>query len=93
MGPNPALVGARLTAIVYSTDLYRIDDVVVLDEARGDWAPTPQVVFVRTRDPGEGRATSRPAPGRTEEDVEKLRRFLASAEARAIFRRHGFGTP
>lgn len=66
-------------AVVYQTDIRGIDDVVVLDEASGEWAPVPRVVAVITQ-PGSPAARG-------------FVSFLVSDPGREIFLRHGFHPP
>jgi molybdate transport system substrate-binding protein len=73
--------GEVAAAIVYRTDIREIKDVVLLDEAKGEWAPRAEVVIgVVKGSKGEAGARS-------------LLDFLASEEARAILSEHGFGPP
>ncbi|MDQ3263463.1 MAG: molybdate ABC transporter substrate-binding protein [Myxococcota bacterium] len=72
--------GEVAAAAVYQTDVRGLDGVVVLDVARGDWAPRVEVVMAVTGTGGEGAA-------------RKFLRFLASPEARPTWRRFGFGDP
>jgi len=71
--------GEVAAAVVYDTEIQGIDDVVMLDVAKGDWAPTPQVVVGLVKD----------SPQR--EQASRLLQFLAGPEGQAIFRAHGFG--
>lgn len=73
--------GEVAAAVVYGTDIRNVDDVVVLDEAEGEWAPRAEVV-VAAVDRGKASAEGR-----------KFLRYLSSSEAREIFRRFGFGPP
>ena len=73
--------GEVAAAIVYGTEIGAVDDVTVLDEAEGDWAPRAEVVVAATpsgRASGEGRA---------------FLDYLASDRAREIFHEYGFGRP
>lgn len=78
---NYARRGEVAAAVVYRTEIRGIDDVVVLDQASGDWAPKAQVVAVTVKD--SANAT------RAAAFVE----FLGSAKAQQLFRDHGFGPP
>jgi molybdate transport system substrate-binding protein len=68
-------------AIVYATDVVGLDDVAVLDEAKGDWAPVAKVVATTT--------TKGHAAGLAGELIE----YAASPDGRAVLGRHGFGAP
>ena len=70
--------GEVFAAIVYATEVRGIDDVVVLDRARGDWAPSPQVVV----------GVVQGAPH--EEQARSFLDFVASARGQAVFAAHGF---
>lgn len=70
--------GEVAAAIVYRTETRGIDDVTITDEARGDWAPNPQVVGALT---GQSLATPR---------ARAFLDFLQSPEGRRIFEEHGF---
>ncbi len=70
--------GEVAAAIVYVTEAQGVDDVVVLEEARGAWAPKAEVVAGVVKGPHAGPAASFVA-------------YLASPPAQAIFRSHGFG--
>lgn len=74
--------GEVAAAAVYQTDVRGLEDVVVLDVARGEWAPRVEVVMAVT---GQG-------PG-GEGAARKFLLFLASPEARPTWRRFGFGDP
>lgn len=78
---NYARRGEVAAAVVYRTEIRGIDNVVVLDQANGDWAPKAQVVAVTVKD--SQNAT------RAAAFVE----FLGSAPAQQLFRDHGFGPP
>lgn len=68
-------------AIVYKTDLHGIDDIVVLDEAKGDWAPRAEVVVgVATESKGAVRAKA-------------FLDFVKSADGQKILADYGFGAP
>ena len=73
--------GEVAAAVVYRTDVLSLEDVVVLDEARGAWAPRAEVVAAAT---SEGAAGAR---------VRAFLDFLVSAPGREILARHGFGSP
>jgi molybdate transport system substrate-binding protein len=73
--------GEVAAAIVYKTDIRGVADVVLLDEAKGDWAPRAEVVI------GIVKGSKNEAAARSFFD------FLASDEARAILSTHGFGPP
>lgn len=73
--------GEVAAAIVYETDAVGIQDVEVLDIARGPWAPSPQIVAAVT-DGGRGATRAR-----------EFLEFAGSPAGAEIFRRHGFGTP
>jgi molybdate transport system substrate-binding protein len=66
--------GEAAAGIVYATDV--TPDVVLLDEAKGSWAPHPEVVAAAVT---------------TDAETAKLLAFLATPEARAIFAKDGFG--
>lgn len=73
--------GEVTAAVVYRTDMHGIDDVVVLDEAEGDWAPTPETVVAVTGDgPGVPRAKA-------------FLDFVASPAGLEILEAHGFKAP
>jgi molybdate transport system substrate-binding protein len=68
-------------AVVYRTETRGVDDVVVLDEARGPGAPRPEVVAAVVRGArGAGEATAFLA-------------FVASPEGQRILADFGFGPP
>ncbi len=69
--------GEVAAAIVYRTEVRGLSDVVLLDEARGEWAPRPEVVAGAAR---EGRAADFVA-------------FLGAPGALALWQEHGFGPP
>lgn len=73
--------GEVAAAIVYATEVRGIDDVVVLDRARGAWAPQPEVVVGLVKD------------GTHQEQARAFLAFVASARGQAIFADHGFGAP
>ena len=68
--------GEAVAGIVYATDV--TPDVVLLDEAQGDWAPHPEVVAAAVTGDAE---------------TLKLMKFLTTPEAQAIFAKDGFGAP
>jgi molybdate transport system substrate-binding protein len=72
--------GEVAAAIVYATDVVDVDDVVVLDHARGKWAPRIETVAAVVA--GAREAAARP-----------FLDFLETSEARAIFSAHAFGPP
>lgn len=72
--------GEVAAAIVYATEAASVEDVVILDEAAGPWAPRPEVVAAVLKGPDAAHARAFLA-------------FLASDEARAILRDAGFGPP
>ncbi len=70
--------GEVAAAVVYGTDMHGIEDVVVIDEAAGDWAPTPETVVALTGDgPGVPRAKA-------------FLDFVASPAGQKILTAHGF---
>ncbi len=71
--------GEVAVAVVYRTDALGLEDVVVLDEARGAWAPQPEVVAAVTNG---GAAAAR---------AHAFLDFLGSPRGREILERHGFG--
>jgi molybdate transport system substrate-binding protein len=73
--------GEVAAAVVYRTDLHNVDDVTVLDEARGDWAPRPEVVAAVTHG---GHAAAR---------ARAFLDFIASPAGQKILREYGFGAP
>jgi molybdate transport system substrate-binding protein len=68
-------------AIVYRTEIEGVKGVQVLDVAKGEWAPRPEVVA--------GVAEN----GRARGEVAGFLNFVASADGRRIFAAHGFGLP
>jgi molybdate transport system substrate-binding protein len=78
---NYARRGEVAAAVVYRTEIRGIDDVVVLDEAKDDWAPKAQTVAVTVKDSTNGT--------RAAAFVE----FLGSPPAQQLFRDYGFGPP
>lgn len=72
--------GEVAAAIVYSTDVIDVEDVVVLDRARGRWAPRIETVAGVVAGGNEARARA-------------FADFLETQPARAIFAAHGFGPP
>ena len=86
-GGNVAIVlayarrGEVAAAVVYKTDTIGVKGIVVLDEARGDWAPRPLVVAAVTSNGSAGiRANA-------------FLDFIGSAAGREILTQHGFGRP
>lgn len=76
--------GEVAAGVVYMSEVRNIDGVVVLEEAEGEWVPRIDVVAGATKDVA---GASHAGPSRS--FVE----FLASGEAREIFRAHGFVAP
>lgn len=68
-------------AIVYRTDALEVADVVVLDEATGDWSPRAEVVAGIVKG------------ARGEEGARKFIAFAASPEGQKILASRGFGIP
>jgi molybdate transport system substrate-binding protein len=64
--------------VVYATETIGVDDIVILDEAAGDWAPRPEVVVGVV------------SGARQAEVAGAFFDFLRSARGRAILARHGF---
>jgi len=87
LGGNVAAVlayverGEAPFAIVYKTELLGAKGVVVLDTAKGQWAPLPEVWAAVT--------THAKARAQALEFVE----FMASPEGRRVFAQYGFGLP
>jgi molybdate transport system substrate-binding protein len=85
LGGNVAAVlayverGEAPAAIVYRTEIAGAKGIEVLDVAKGQWAPVPEVVGGIVAD---GRARGRAA---------LLLDFMASPEGRRIFAQYGFG--
>jgi molybdate transport system substrate-binding protein len=78
---NYARRGEVAAAVVYRTDVRGVDDVVVLDQASGDWAPKAQVVAAVVKgSPRAARAAAFVA-------------YLGAAPAQKIFADYGFGAP
>ncbi len=73
--------GEVAAAIVYSTEVRGIDDVVVLDTAAGPWAPQPEVVIGLVK----GAASA--------EQARSFLAFVASKRGRAILAEQGFVAP
>jgi len=73
--------GEVAAAIVYRTDILGIDDVVLLDEAKGEWAPRVEVVI--------GVVTG----SKREAEARAFLSFLSSTEAQKTLAAHGFGPP
>lgn len=67
--------GEVAVAAVYATDVRGLKDVIVLDEADWEGAPTPEVVSAAITDSERGRA---------------LLSFLTTSAATAVFQKHGF---
>lgn len=72
--------GEVAAAVVYSTDIIGVEDVVVLDRARGAWAPRIETVAAVV-------AGGQEAAARAFVD------YLETPAAAAIFTAHGFGPP
>jgi molybdate transport system substrate-binding protein len=72
--------GEVAAAVVYETDIRGIGDILVLDRARGDWAPTPQVVVAAID--GAKRA----------HQASVFLDFVASERGAAILAKHGFSS-
>lgn len=71
--------GEVAAAIVYKTDIQGLTDVVLFDEAKGDWAPRAEVVIgIVKGSKGEGTA-------------RLFFDFMASADGRRILAERGFG--
>jgi molybdate transport system substrate-binding protein len=87
LGGNVAAVlsyverGEAPAAIVYRTEVAQAKGIEVLDVAKGEWAPVPEVVGGIVTD---GRARARAA---------LLLDFMASPEGRRVFEQYGFGLP
>lgn len=73
--------GESVAGIVYATEARDADGIVVLERAEGEWAPRPVVVALPIA------ASTRTGA------VSEFLRYLQSAEARAVFEKHGFGPP
>lgn len=73
--------GEVAAGVVYRTELRGIDDVVVLDEARGSWAPHPEVVG----------AVVQGASGAAE--AAAFLAFLRAPEGQKLLADFGFGPP
>lgn len=73
--------GEIAAAVVYATDILGIDDVVLLDEARGAAAPRIEYVLVAA----SGR--------RVNAEARAFLDLVTGPEGREILRRHGFGAP
>jgi molybdate transport system substrate-binding protein len=78
---NYARKGEVPAAIVYKTDLHGVNDVVLLDEAKGDWAPRPEVVAAVVSESG--------ASARAKAFLD----FVKSADGQKILADYGFGPP
>jgi len=75
--------GEVAAGIVYATEVRGLDDIVLLEEASGPWAPRADVVVGATVDIA-GASHSGPARSFLE--------FLLTPEAQGIFRQYGFET-
>jgi molybdate transport system substrate-binding protein len=73
--------GEVAAAVVYATDVVGLSDVVVLDEAKRDWAPQPEVVAAVT------------SGGQAGMHVSSYLGFLVSARGGELLGRYGFGLP
>jgi molybdate transport system substrate-binding protein len=73
--------GEVLAAVVYRTEVRGIDDVVILDEARGPSAPRPEVV---------GAVVSE---GKNAAEAGAFLGFVAAPEGQRILADFGFGPP
>ncbi|HZS42342.1 MAG TPA: molybdate ABC transporter substrate-binding protein [Polyangia bacterium] len=73
--------GEVAAAVVYRTDLHNVDDVAILDEAKGDQAPRPEVVAAITHG---GHAAAR---------ARAFLDFIASPPGQKILHEFGFGPP
>jgi molybdate transport system substrate-binding protein len=73
--------GEVAAGIVYRTETSGVEDVVVLDQARPPWAPTPEVVAAAVRDARQAR------------DARDFLDFLQGPIARGILADHGFLPP
>ena len=73
--------GEVAAAIVYSTEAAQFGSVVVLDEARGDWAPAAEVVGAVVR-------TGANATG-----GKAFLEWLSDADAQKVLDEAGFGSP
>lgn len=73
--------GEVAAAIVYKTELHGIDDVVLLDEARGSYAPRTEVVSASVKD------------ARASVEATSFLTFVASPDGQRILRDLGFGAP
>jgi molybdate transport system substrate-binding protein len=84
-GPNVAAVlvyvrrGEVAAGVVYRTELRGIDDLIVLDEARGKDAPHPEVVGAVVRG---GSA-----------DAADFLKFVESSAGERVLESFGFGAP
>jgi len=87
LGGNVAAVLAYVergevpAAIVYRTELEGAKGIVVLDTAKGEWAPVPEV-WASVTTHARGRAEAR-----------ALVDFMASSQGQKIFAIYGFGPP
>jgi molybdate transport system substrate-binding protein len=73
--------GDAAAGIVYRTDMQGIPDVVLLDQAKGEWAPRPEVVVAVTHG------------GKNADGARRFLDFLVTPEAQQILAKHGFGAP
>lgn len=73
--------GEVAAAIVYRTEIRGIDDVIVLDEAKGEGAPHPEVVCAAVRG------------ARASTEAAAFLAFAGSAEGTRILADFGFGPP
>jgi len=72
--------GEVAAAIVYRTDVIGVDDIVVLDDADGEWAPRIETV-------------AGVVAGNQEAAARAFLDFLDTPAGRAIFTAHGFAPP
>ncbi|MSP25813.1 MAG: molybdate ABC transporter substrate-binding protein [Myxococcales bacterium] len=70
--------GEVTAAIVYATELRGVTDVVVLDEASGPWAPTPEIVVAAVTNAAHA------------DVAERFLSFSAGPRGQAILAQHGF---
>ncbi len=70
--------GEVVAAVVYTTEVVGVKDVVVLEEAKGTWAPRPEVVG------GTVKAGAHAGPG------ARFLEFLVSPKARGLLQARGF---
>ncbi len=73
--------GEVAAAIVYRTEIRGVEDIALLDEARGDWAPRAEVVGAPVKE----------AKARAE--AAAFLEFVASPEGQRVLAEQGFGPP